>query len=255
MNKTTLITGATSGIGYELAKKYATDGYHLVLVARTQFKLEHMAQEFADTYNIDVHIIPADLSDPDTPQHIYAYTKQHNIHIDVLVNNAGFGTSGAFAQTNLSTELDMITINISALTELSKLFVEDMLREQHGHIVNIASTAAFQPGPYMAVYYATKSYVLHFGEALREELRGTGVYVTTVCPGPTKTNFENAADMEFSQSLRVMDVEEAIDIAYTDIRNKKNISIIGQRNKILAWSTRFVPYSLLTKIVARLQRP
>jgi len=254
MSQTTLITGATSGIGYELTKKYAADGYNLVLTARTQFKLEHIAQELADAYSIEVHIVPDDLSDPDAPQRIYAYTKKHNIHIDVLVNNAGFGLRGAFAETNLSTELDMITVNISALTELTKLFVEDMIRENSGHIVNIASTAAFLPGAYMAVYYATKAYVLHFGEAIREELKKTGVKVTTVCPGPTSTGFEQAADIEFSQTMKVMSVEEAVDIAYRDIQKKKSISILGRQNKTAALLTRIAPYKLLTKITARLQQ-
>jgi len=253
-NSTILITGATSGIGYGLAQTYAKAGHDLVLTARTHFQLEHMAEQFANDYNIQVFIIPDDLSDPDAPQRIYAMTKMHNIHVDILINNAGFGLQGKFSQTNLTTELNMIQVNISALTELTKLFLEDMIREGQGHIVNIASTAAFQPGPYMAVYYATKSYVLHFSEALREELKKTGVSVTTICPGPTKTNFENTANMEFSKNFNIMHVDEAVNLTFHAIQQKKHIAILGNKNKWLAFSTRFAPYYLLTKIVARLQK-
>lgn len=254
MPKTILITGASSGIGYELAKRYAADGCDLVLIARTKFKLEHLATEISQEHDITVHIIPADLSHPDTPQHIYAECMRRDLHIHTVINNAGFGLYGEFASSNLMTELSMIDLNVKALTEMTKLFLPNMIAEKSGHIVNIASTAAFQPGPRMAVYYASKAYVLNFSEAVREELRDTGVAITTVCPGPTKTGFEDAADMAFPKTMKVMNLRDAIDIIYTGIMKKKHIIIPGFRNKLLANLNRFFPRRLVTRVVGNMQK-
>ncbi|MEK6982003.1 MAG: SDR family oxidoreductase [Candidatus Micrarchaeota archaeon] len=251
--KTVLITGASSGIGYELSKIFAKEGYDLVIVARSSDQLEKVASELR-THGTNVKIIAKDLSDNNSPQEIFDELSKESINIDILINNAGFGTYGLFADAKLDVELKMIDLNIRTLTHLTKLFLAPMLERKSGKILNVASTAAFQPGPLMAVYYATKAYVLHFSEAIANELKGTGVTVTALCPGPTKSNFTATAKMEKSKiSRELMDVKEVAEAGYAGLISGKTIVIPGIKNKLLAFSVRLTPRSVVTTLARRFQ--
>jgi uncharacterized protein len=254
--KTALITGASSGIGYELAQLFARDRYNLVLVARSADKLKQIADEFTRQFGISVKIISLDLSLPDAPEKVFSELQQEAIEIDVLVNNAGFASYGFFWETDLNAELQMMQLNMVALTHLTKLFLKEMVSRHEGKILNIASTAAFQPGPLMAVYYATKAYVLSFSEALANELQGTGVTVTALCPGPTESGFQARANMEESKLVsgkRIMDAKTVAEIGYRGLMKGETVVIPGLKNKLLALSVRFTPRNLVTTIVRSMQ--
>ena len=188
--ETALITGATKGIGYELTKLFARDSYNLVLIARDAKKLNEIKTDLNNEYNVDILIIVKDLSKPNAALEIFNETVEKQIVINVLVNNAGIGDFGKFQKQNFLKINEILQINIVSLTELTRLFMSNMLKKKEGKILNISSMAAFQPGPYMAVYYASKAYVQSFSEAITSELKGTGVSVTTLCPGPTKSGFQ-----------------------------------------------------------------
>lgn len=247
---TALITGASTGIGLEFAKRFAKDGYHLVLVARNRERLEEVAASITSQQPISVHVIGMDLSEVDAPQRLYDLVLGMDVHLDVLVNNAGFGMFGEFAQTDRVTELKMIDLNVRALTDLTKLFLPSMIEKGSGSILNIASTAAFQPGPLMAVYYATKAYVLSFSEALANELKGTGITISAFCPGPTATEFQERANMNASRlQLLQMDVTMAVNIGYRGFKQRRTIIIPGFRNRLLVMLVRFLPRKVVTAIV------
>src|SRR2546427_504294 len=241
-----LMTGASSGIGFELAKRFARDGHSLVLVARSAERLEEVAKELKTS----VTPIARDLSRPGSAAELFAGLRTRSIEIEILVNCAGFGASGWFAQTDLEVEREMMQLNMISLTELTKLALPDMIRRRAGRILNVASTAAFQPGPRMAVYYASKSYVLSFSEALANELAGTGVTVTTLCPGPTYTGFGKRAGIDGANVFRagVMSAEAVADAGYRGLMKGKGLVIPGLRNKLLAASVRFSPRKLVTAI-------
>ena len=252
MRSTALITGASSGIGLDLAHLFAADGHDVVLVARSEQKLRELAKELEAKHGITATVITADLAKPDVPQQIFVIAPP----VDILVNNAGFGTSGKFTETDLRAELDIIQVNVTALTHLTKLFLPPMLQRGRGRILNVASTAAFQPGPLMAVYYATKAYVLSFSEALGEELRGTGVSVTALCPGPTATGFQKTANLGTEALLKVMRPESSMDVAragYRGLMRGKRVVIPGVKNKIGVHSLRITPRAVVTKVVRALQ--
>ncbi len=244
--KRALITGASSGIGLDLARLFAKDGYSVVLVARSADKLTALAKELGG------EAIVADLRKPDAPLEIFEKCGA----VDALVNNAGFGVLGPFAKTDLTAELEMLQVNIVALTHLTKLFLRPMVERRSGAILNVASTAAFQPGPLMAIYYASKAYVLSFSEAIADELRNSGVTVTALCPGATATGFAAAADMESTRLFTAMKPMSSADVArigYDGMRSGKRIVIPGLRNKMLAQSIRISPRRMVTAIVRRLQ--
>lgn len=253
--QTALITGASAGIGHELAKLFARDGYRLVLVARRKVAMEKLAEELRKLGSPGVTVIVKDLSLLEAPDQLFAETQKAGIHVDVLVNNAGFGGNGAFAKTNLDDELDMMQLNMVALTHLTKLYLPAMLARKHGKIVNIASTAAFQPGPFMAVYYATKAYVLSFSEAIYEELSGTGVTVTCVCPGATHTEFAKRARMEGSKlfKARAMEAGKVAAMAYKGIQRGKPLVITGFANWLGTQLVRIGPRSTVRKAVRKIQ--
>lgn len=253
--KTALITGASGGLGYEFAKLFAQNGYNLGLVARSKDKLAQLANELEGKHRISVKVLAKDLSDPASPDEIYAELQQESIPIEVLVNNAGFATYGFFAETDLAKELQMMQLNMGTLTHLTKLFLPNMLARKRGRILNVASTAAFQPGPLMTVYYATKAYVLSFSEALANELDGTGVTVTALCPGPTQTGFQARASMEDSKLVSggLMDTETVAKIGYQGLMKGKVIVIPGLTNKALSLLPRFLPRTLVTQIVRKAQ--
>ena len=246
----TLITGASSGIGLELAKRFARDGHDLVLVARSEGKLRELAKELQDRHGIQARVIPADLADPAAPERIFRTTEDEGLRIDFLVNNAGFGLRGPFLETSVEREMEMIQVNVLALTHLTKLYLPGMTVRGAGRILNVASTAAFAPGPLMAVYYATKAYVLSFSEAIANEMKGTGVSVTALCPGPTRTEFQDTAEVGNTQLFRagVMDAATVAEVGYEAMKEGKVVAIPGMQNRLLAESIRFMPRAAVRKI-------
>jgi len=249
--QTALVTGGSGGIGFELSKHLARAGFDLVLVARKRDTLEAAAGQLEGKFGVKAHVFTADLRLPDAPQAIFDFLRNENIDIDVLVNNAGFGLGGEFADTAIQRELDMIQVNIAALTHLTKLFIPPMIKRRSGKVLNVASTAAFQPGPLMAVYYASKAYVLSFSEALAEELRNTGVTVTALCPGPTHTDFAEAAQMTNSRLFNAFGVADPSDVAkygYDAMMQGKRLAIPGFKNKIIAQANRLAPRALSAKL-------
>jgi short-subunit dehydrogenase len=250
-----LVTGASSGIGLELARLLAADGHDLVLVARSGRELEALADELRSRHGILARVIVKDLARPESPSELHADLQAEGVAIEALVNNAGYGVWGLFADTDRRTELDMMQVNMVALTDLTKLFLPGMLERGRGRILNVASTAAFQPGPLMAVYYATKAYVLSFSEAIAEELRGTGVTVTALCPGPTRSGFQKRADIETSRLLKgyVMDAKAVAVEGYRAFKRGRSVIIPGVPNKLLAQSLRITPRAWVPPIVRRIQ--
>jgi len=246
MSKTVLITGATSGLGYEFVKLFANDGFNLVLVARNEQKMKEIKDKFK---NVEVTIISKDLSLPDSVKEVYEEVKKRNINLDVLVNNAGFGLLGNFDQLDIRKQTEMIQLNITALTQLTYYFLPEMKKKKSARILNVASTASFQPGPLMAVYYATKAYVLSFSEALVEELRGSNVTVTTLCPGATKTNFGAVANVENTKMFsNAMSSEVVAKQGYSALFKGKRVIITGTLNSIGAYAAKFFPRSITAKI-------
>ncbi len=253
---TALITGASSGIGLELAKIHASKGDNVVLIARNISKLDELKSELEEKYNISVHTIGKDLSLHNSAQQVYDETTRQNIQIDYLVNNAGFGDYGNFYETSLDKELQMINLNIIALTQLCKLYLKDMIKRGSGKIMNVASTAAFQPGPGMAVYFATKAYVLHFSEAIGNEVGDKGVTVTALCPGPTISGFQAAAAMEESNLVKGKKLpgsKEVAEYGYKAMMKGKAVAIHGIKNYLLANAVRFAPRALVVKMVRGMQ--
>ncbi|PKP22069.1 MAG: short-chain dehydrogenase [Bacteroidetes bacterium HGW-Bacteroidetes-20] len=256
MNNTALITGATSGIGLELAKIHASKGGDLVLVARNEQKLLEIKEEFESNYHVEVIIIEKDLSRKDAAQEVYNETMNHQITIDILINNAGFGDFGFFSETDWFKEYEMISLNIVALTQLTKLYGQDMITNEYGRIMNVASVAAFLPGPKMAIYYATKAYVLSFSEAIANEMANQGVTVTTLCPGPTETGFEKAAALEESGLFKKQKIASSKSVAeygYNAMMKGKTVAIPGFTNWLMTKLILLAPRSLVVKVVRKIQ--
>ncbi|RRD38880.1 SDR family oxidoreductase [Leptotrichia sp. OH3620_COT-345] len=259
--KTVLITGASSGIGYELAKIYAEKNYNLVIVARRFEKMEELRNIILKNINsnILIEIVRVDLAEENASYKLFNILEEKNIEIDLLINNAGVGIYGAFSeysQKEMKKNDKMINLNIKVLVELTKIFVNKMLEKGEGGILNVASVAAFQPGPLMATYYASKGFVLSFSEALREELKNTGVYISVLCPGPTETEFEKSSNLTeaglFSK-MKVMPAEKVAKIAYKDFTRKKRIIIPGIINKIAVLGSKFLPRKLVIKVIKKIQ--
>lgn len=253
--KTALITGASFGIGLELARIFAREGHNLVLVARSADKLRHLASELEKAHSTRSLILAADLTEPGAAAYVLDQTTRANITVDILVNNAGFGQYGFFADNDLEECLRQIQLNVTTLTHLTRLYLPAMIGRESGRILNVASTAAFQPGPLMAVYFATKAYVLHFSEALANELDGTGVTVTCLCPGATATEFHkraNATGMRLLK-MRSMDAHTVAEDGYRALMAGKPVVISGFKNWLVAQSVRFSPRRLVTAIARRTQ--
>lgn len=251
MNKTALITGASGGIGCELAKVFAKDQYNLVLVARNAAKLTQFADELQREFGISAKAVPLDLTAASAPQSLFDQLQHDSIAVDILVNNAGYGVLGEFVKVSLEDNLGQIQLNITALTHLTRLFLGPMIERRFGKILNVASTAGFQPGPLMSVYYASKAYVISFSEALANELQGTGVTVTCLCPGATDTGFQGRAGLENTllfKKLRPMDAKTVACDGYRGLMAGKVIVISGFRNWLLAESVRFSPRRLVTAV-------
>jgi short-subunit dehydrogenase len=247
---TVLITGASGGIGYELAKVFARDRHNLVLVARNADRLAQVAREL-QTHGVTVKTIALDLAAPPAQKFLFDQLQREGTAVDILINNAGFGVFGEFAQMPEAEILGQIDLNIRALTELTRLFLPPMLQRRSGRIMNVASTAAFQPGPLMAVYYATKAYVLSFSEAIANELRDSGVTVTCLCPGATHTDFAKRAGIENSRLFKTVGAMSAETVAldgYRAVMEGRGLAISGAHNWLVAQSTRFAPRKLVTAI-------
>lgn len=256
MNNTALITGASSGIGLELAKIHAEKGGNLILVARNADKLSDLKTELEKKHGISVQLLFKDLSVQSSSQEVYDEVKKLGLHIDILINNAGFGTFGNYWETDWEKERDMINVHVMATAGLTKFFLKDMVACGSGKIMNVSSIAAFQPGPLMAMYYATKAFILHFSEALSEETKDTGVTVTALCPGPTHTHFAENGDLEDSKlmtSLPVHTAREVAEYGYNAMLEGKRVAIHGVLNNIIAESTRFAPRALTAKFAKKIQ--
>lgn len=252
-----LITGASSGIGRALAFVFAEHGYDLVLVARTQASLNEVKGTCESKHKVSVSLIVADLSEREAANAVFTTVKNSGTPIDVLVNNAGIGDYGWFHESALERQQHMIDVNITSLMQLTRLFVTDMVSRGKGRILNIASTAAFQPGPTMAVYFATKSFVLHFSEAIANELKGTGVTVTVVCPGATQSRFEDTARMNGKGlfSKKGHPTSEAVArFSYDALMKGKVVAIHGALNRFLTWTVRFSPRAAVVAITRRIQQ-
>ncbi len=249
-----LITGASGGIGYELARVFAKDGWDLILVARGLSKMKDLADQLTRSHGISVIVIEKDLSLAEASQELFKETQSNGLPVDALVNNAGFGSFGPFGRSDLRTNSDMLELNIVSLTKLTQLYLGPMLQRKKGWIMNVASTAAFQPGPLMAVYYASKAYVLSFSEALSNEVKDAGVAVTALCPGATETGFRDAAQMGRSKLFqkRVMSAERVAREGYRGMIQRKAIVIPGLKNKIMATAVRFAPRSIVPSVVRKM---
>lgn len=255
MKNYTLITGATSGIGLELAHLAASDNKNLILIARNESELIKIKELLTSQYNIEVYIMIKDLKDNNSAEEIYKEVNALSVNVNELINNAGIGSFGSFNNINKDVDLDMINVNIYSLTYLIKLFLPKMIENNEGKILNVASTAAFMPGPFMAVYYASKSYVLLLSEALASELKNTKVTVSVLCPGPTKTNFQSRAKMKKSDFVKagVMDAKTVARIGYEGMKRGKRVIIPGTLNKGLITFMKFMPRSLAASLVKMTQ--
>jgi len=247
-----LVTGASAGIGKELARVLSVD-HDLILSARREPELRTLAAELS---HASCRIIPIDLANPIGPQSLFDAVAAMGLTVDVLVNNAGFGDLGPFADADLGKMLRMIQVNATALTELTGLFLPGMIARQRGGILNVGSVAGFQPGPLMAVYYATKAYVNSFSEALSNEVAGTGVTVTCLCPGPTRSEFATVAGMEQTEVFTVGSVADAHSVAVAGVRalrRSKRLIVTGFRNRVLLFAERFLPRGLVIRAVHWMQ--
>ncbi len=256
-DQTVLITGASGGIGYALAKLFAADGCRLVLVARSGQKLQEIAADFNKTYGVSVTVLPADLSDPQAPDAIFAALQAQSIRVDILVNNAGYGARAPFAQMDWDEALGMVQLNVAALTRLTHLFLPGMVERRSGRILNIGSTGSFSPCPSMAVYGATKAYVLSFSEALSEELRGSGVSVTALCPGVTLTGFDQRANTTHNRMhwIPTMSAEQVAAIGYRALQRGTPVVVAGWQNWLLTFSVRLGPRWLIRRISRMMLEP
>jgi short-subunit dehydrogenase len=246
-----LVTGASSGIGYELAKVLAKDGKNIVVVARSRDKLEGFKRDLEKEQGTRVMVLVKDLSDPKGPREIYSELANEGINVDVLVNNAGFSVYGSFCETNVQQETEMIQVNVLSLIHLTKLFLKGMMEGKSGYILNVASLCAFAPVPLLSIYCGSKSSVLHFSEALANELKGSGVSVTCLCPGLAKTRFFERARMEDTRVTRrrMMDPATVARAGLADLKRGKVISIPGLQYKLWPLFTRVAPRSLATRIM------
>ncbi len=244
-----LVTGASTGIGRELAKTLARNSHNVVLVARDEQKLNQLANDLKNEFGISTRVMKKDLSVSTAAQEIYNELQKEGVKIDVLVNNAGFDVYGKFCETDTTKEMQMIQVNLTTLTQLTKLFLKDMRKQGHGKILNLGSTGSFVPSPLNAVYSATKAYVLSFSEAIDEELQGTGVTVTVLCPGATKTEFHKRANMEDIWLLKfgVMDAKRVAEAGYKAMMAGKTSVVPGLYNKAQVLCAKFLPRSVMAK--------
>lgn len=256
--QTALVTGASAGIGVDLAECFAKGGYDLIITARTEAALKEVAERIGKAHGVKVTAIANDLGEIDAGARLAAEIARRGLSVDVLINNAGFGHAGAFAAEPIEPQLGMVDLNVRALTELTHIYWKSMLTKKRGGVLNVASTAAFQPGPLMAVYYASKAYVLSFSEALWEEARGTGVHVSCLCPGPTASKFRERAgtgQTRLGKTLNVMPSMPVAQKGYEGFLRNRRVVITGGRNKLLVGAVKMLPRGQVLKTVRRMQEP
>ena len=249
--KTVLITGASSGIGKEMAYVYAENNYNLILVARRRDNLESIKSDIEQKHKLNVQIFDVDLSKTDSAELLYNKVSEQKLKVDVLINNAGFGIKGKFKDTDMEWEESMLILNMVTLTKLTKLFVKDMLKARSGNIVNIASTAAFQAVPSFSTYAATKAYVLHFSEAIAYELKNDNIAVTAICPGATKSEFADVADVDQKHFSKAPSSRELAEFTYNEMKKGKVTSIHGFMNNLMVLSARTTPRKIVTALAAK----
>ena len=252
-----LITGASSGIGLDLAKLFAEGKHDLVLVARNQEALRALAQELEQKHGITAHVLAKDLAQPASPQEIFDELSNRGIAVDVLVNNAGFGTHGPFTRSELEKELAMIQVNVTALVALTRLFLPQMISRKSGKIMNVGSMAGFVPGPYMSIYFATKAFVLSHSVSLAQEVKNKGVIVSVLCPGPTKTDFQRRANIAESKILKKSRSMTSWDVAkagYDGLMSGQIIVVPGLSNKVIRVASKIAPRGLLAKVAGKMNR-
>jgi uncharacterized protein len=254
MDKNALITGATAGIGCELAELLAAKGYALALVARDQARLAERAKTLEARHKIRVITLVKDLADRASAPDIFRDLQARNFPVSVLMNNAGCGVYGLFAETDLARELEMLQVNMASLVQLTKLFLKPMLDRREGRILNVASTASFQPGPRLALYSATKAFVLSFSGALALELEGSGVTVTTLCPGGTRTEFQQRAGMKPSTALPSMTARSVAEIGYEAMMTGRPIVVAGWKNKLMVAASRRAPVMWSARVAEKLNK-
>lgn len=252
-NKIALVTGAASGLGYEFSLLLAHDNYTIIMVDIDKDKLEKAKEIIQFTYDVKIKILVKDLSKPNVADEIF---EDINVPVDVLINNAGFGLFGFFAKTKWQRECDMLNLHVNTTTRMTKLALKSMIRKGHGKILNVASLAAFQPGPFMSIYYASKAYLLSFSQAIANELKGTGISVTVLCPGPTRTSFQEVVSSNSSKNRIKFNMASAREVArcgYTAMMKGRTVAIPGMFNKFLAFLPRIVPRSIAANIVRKIQ--
>ena len=254
-SETALVTGASSGIGWELSKLFAQSGRNLILVARSEEKLNELRTELVNKYSVHVEVIVADLSEVDAAEKLVAEINSRKLVVDILVNNAGFGELGSFQEIGVDRQLNMVRLNVVTLMHLCRLLLPEMVKRKNGGILNVGSTAAFQPGPNMAVYYATKAFVLSFSEAIHEELLDSGIKVVCLAPGPTQTGFGDDSGMNNTKifSANAMDVTTVAQAGFDAFEGNQALVIPGFKNRVGAFMTRLVPRALTRKLVKKLQ--
>lgn len=251
-----IVTGASAGLGADFARLLAEDNHDVVLVARRLDRLQELAASLQTQYKITAHCVDVDLNQPNAAVSVQQYLEKHQLQADVLINNAGFGGHGKFDEQDLSNQLSMVQVNVAALVQLTGLILPGMLKRKQGRIMNLASTAAFQPGPLMAIYYATKAFVLSFSEALHYENRGTGVTITCVCPGATRTEFQQAAQMNEARLFNTRWVMDSMTVArqgYQAMKQGKRVIVNGKMNNFMAFMTRITPRPVVLRIAKRMQ--
>lgn len=253
---TALITGASAGIGMELAKCFATDHHNVILVARRKQKLEQLAYDLREIHGVSAHVFSSDLGEPGAAAQLFEEIKAADLEVDFLVNNAGIGQNGIFHELDAAQMSTMIHLNVTALTELTRYFLPAMIDRNKGRILNVGSTAGFQPGPHMAVYYATKAYVYSLTEALAEELRDTRITITNLSPGATDSEFSERADMDSTMlfALGTMSAEAVAKAGYKGMMKGKSLVIPGLKNKLVPVSANVLPRKVMRKITGRMNR-
>jgi len=257
-NNFALITGGTSGIGLELARLLAADRYNLIIVARDPGELSEVSRELSQQHSIEVVTIQKDLFEQDAAYQVYETVKAKNLTVDVLINNAGQGVYGKFIDTDLDRELDIVQLNINACIVLTKHFLKDMMARNTGKILNLSSIAGKVPGPYQAVYHGTKAFVHFFSEAIRSELKGTGITVTSLLPGATDTDFFSKADMERAKIVQEGDLADPADVAkdgYQALMEGKDMVISGFKNKMQVAQSHIIPDRVATEKMGKQQEP
>ncbi len=255
MKKTALVTGASSGIGLELARECASNGHDLVVVARRKDRLQAFAETILNDFDVEVNVIVKDLSTDGSRKNLFDQLESQGIEINYLINNAGFGDYGPFVDSDLNRQIEMINLNVVALTELTRLFLPGMVNRGQGAILNVASTAAFQAGPMMSVYFATKAFVLHFSEAVANEVYATGVRVVALCPGTTESEFADTAQAERSLMFNMRKLPTSKQVArygYVSMVKGKRVAVHGLLNKVLTFFVRLVPRRVVTAIARQM---